>query len=371
MANGFCPYLLEHIGQVAKTANPMYKIRPTGFLGMLKTENTPGAIKVDNGQGHKTQVNIKYKKRWRIADTDTTASCDNVLVPAWVEDTASLTNFRQIAIHIEDSVIAQYCEDASKMVTQGAPATQMMNEFYESTILQGANALLGAVNRDLINIMKTKFGVNYRTGLSTAATININKSASTNKLDDGVTQILADFKKNQMSGRPIVVGSGLFFNHTLQSPMINGANQFGLDGKIQSSMYDFFYDEDFALQVGTNRIGVFEKDSVQLVEYMVNRGSFAGDKGVSQFGVIPIPMDTQRGVMPVMFDYQFKYYDCPTTLTDAYSGGSVSVSRGWTLILSKNFGLWTIPTDAYQSGDELFGNRGTLLYDVTNSCDAC
>lgn len=370
MATGFCPSLLTHIKEVAKDANPMYKIRPTGFLGMLQTEMTPGAIKIDSMNGHKKTVNVKYKKRFRIADTDTSRSCDNVLVPAWVEDTAALTKFRQLAIHIEDETIAQYCEDASRTISLGKPATDMMNEFYESTILQGANALLGAVNRDLLVQMLGRFGVNLRTGLSTAATLNVNKDETINPLDNGLTLLLSDYKRNQMSGRPLVVGAGLWLNFMLQQ-FAKSVNQSGLDSKIMAGAMDFFYDEDFANQIGANHIGVFEKDSVQIIEYLRYQGFKAGNKGVSTFGTLPIPMQTEKSITPVWFDYQFKYYDCPTTLTDAYSGGSVTVDKGWSLIISKDFDLWNIPTDAYQAGDELSGNRGTLRYNITNSCETC
>jgi hypothetical protein len=37
------------------------------------------------------------------------------------------------------------------------------------------------------------------------------------------------------------------------------------------------------------------------------------------------------------------------------------------MILSKNFGLYTIPTDAYKASDVLTGNRGSLAYEVTNN----
>lgn len=371
MATGFCPYLLQHIAQVAKSANPMYKMRPTGYLGMLMSENSPGAIKYDQGNGHYREVRIKYKKRWRIADTDTTPSCDQVLTPSWVEDTVAVNNYRQLAIHIEDSTLAQYCSDATSTVMVGKPATEMMNEFYESEVLQGAHALVGAVNRDLINLQKSRFGANYANSLlTTAYNLNINKDSTINPLDKGITRILADFKRNQMSGRPIIVGSGLFLNYTLQQPF-KSADQAGIDSKIASSLYDFYYDEDAALQWGTNHIGVFERDAVQFVPYLRNRGAFAGDKGPSTFGTIPFPMLTDRGIVPVEFDYQFKYYDCATTITNAYTGSSISVERGWSLIVSLNFGLWTIPTDAYQAGDELAGNRGSLRYNISNDCETC
>ena len=35
MANGFCPYLLQHIASIAGTAKPQYKVEAHGFLEML------------------------------------------------------------------------------------------------------------------------------------------------------------------------------------------------------------------------------------------------------------------------------------------------------------------------------------------------
>lgn len=369
MATGFCPYLLTHINEIAKSSNPMYKVRPTGFLGMLLTDNSPNSIKVDAGNGHQKTVNIKYKKRFRRADTDTSRSCDQVLRPAWVETTASLNKFRQLAIQIDDETIAQYCEDASKMIKNGTPATDFMNEFYESEILQGANALLDAVNFDVVNIQKSAFGKEIVSGNATAATpvtVNFNDDATSNSFAEGIGKILTDFKLNEGSGKPIIVGAGHFLSYQMQQSY-KGLNNVGIDTKIATPLYDFFLDKGAADEWGSNDIGVFEKDSVQLIQYNRNRGFKAGQKGNSVFGIIPIPMMTERGVVPVLFDYQFKYYDCPQTLTDAYSGDSISVDRGWQLIVSKDFGLFNIPTDAYQTGDPLYQNNGTYRYRLTNS----
>ena len=59
-------------------------------------------------------------------------------------------------------------------------------------------------------------------------------------------------------------------------------------------------------------------------------------------------------VTPVNFDAQLKYDDCGGTYTDAYSGQSVSLEKGYNLILSKTFGLYQIPADAYRMEDSQF-----------------
>jgi len=151
-------------------------------------------------------------------------------------------------------------------------------------------------------------------------------------------------------------------------------NQAGLDSRIQSGQVDFYYSEEFANQLGANNIGVDEKDAVQIVEYLRYQGFKAGVKpGGSVFGTIPVPIVTPNGeVKAVMFDFQLRYNDCAQAFTDAYTGASLgNLPKGYNFILSKQFGLYTLPTDAYKVGDTLRGNRGSLRYNVTNSCETC
>jgi len=371
MANGFCPYLLQHIREIAKEATPQYKIEPNGFTNMLLTSMSPGVIKNDSYNGHLKTVQIKKKQRFIIADTDTVASCDNTLVPSYTEDTVTVGSYRQIAIHIEDETIAEYCEDASKTVSVGKPATSMMNEFIDS-VMTASNSLIGAVNRDLLQLQAGRFGVNRRTGNNVADTININKDSTINPLNDGITQILTDFKRNQFSGRPQIVGNGLMLNYVLQQ-FAKQADQAGIDSKLMAGAFDYFHDEDSSTQWAANQIGVFEKDAVQIVEYLRYQGFKAGVKpGGSTFGVLPLPLVMANDVKAVNFDFQLRYNDCPQEFFDAYSGNSLGeLGKGFNLILSKQFGLYNIPTNAYKAADDLTGNRGTLRYIISNDCETC
>lgn len=369
--SGFCRDLLQHIKEVTQEATPQYKIQPNGLTGMLLTDMSPGVIKNDSYNGHFKTVVIKKKQRFIRADTDTSASCTNTSVPSYTEDTVAVDQFRQIAFHIPDETMAEYCDEASKTVNVGKPSTPIMAEMLD-TLMTAADALLDGVEFDLSVLMNTRFGVNRRTGLATAATININKDSTINPLDDGITRILSDFKRNQMSGRPLIVGEGLFLNYILQQ-FAKSADQSGLDSKIMAGAFDFWYSDEAASQWGANHIGVFEKDSVQMVQYLRYQGFKAGVKpGASQFGTIPIPIFTKTGIQTVWFDFQLRYNDCPQEFFDQYTGASLgNLGKGWQMILSKQYGLYTIPTNAYKAADVLIGNRGTLRYVISNDCETC
>jgi len=367
MATGFCPYLLQDISEVTKNASPMYKIQPNGFTGMLLQAGSPGIIRNDSYNGHKKTVQIKYMQRATVAQTDTALSCDATLLNAYTEATVSVGNIRQYSFMVEDETMAAYCDSASSRVQAGSMPTGVASEVL-SQVFNGANAIIHGVNRDVLGLLT--WGKNVVTGLNTATTLNISKDLAVQSLTSGVTQLLSDYKKNYLTNRPQVVGQGLFLNFTLQQPFAS-PNIYGIDSKIATGSFDFWNDSDFDTVIGTNQVGVFEPNSIQLVEYLKYQGFKAGVFGTDTFGTITLPMYTATEVVPVKFDIQLRYHACETTLTDAYTGQSFTAQKGWQVILSKNFGLFQIPADAYRSEDAARSVNGALRYAVTNTCDTC
>ena len=236
-----------------------------------------------------------------------------------------------------------------------------------------ANGLMSAVNSDLLTLAFANLGKNRRTGLTTASTINIGKDTNFNSLTDGATQILSDYKLNNMSGKPIAVGAGLFNNYIMQQAAKQTA-QNGLDTRTQAGGFDFFYDNEVETIGDPNDLLVYEKDAVQLVTYLKYQGFKKRDLGTAIFDNVKIPYTTMTAnggiqVAPMPVDVQFKFNDCEADYT--VDGETETLQKGWNMILSLNFGLWTIPSTAYRTEDPLTGNRGSLLYNVTNDCDSC
>lgn len=372
MANGFAPYILRDISQIAKSATPQNKIEMPGFLQSLLTAHSynQNNIKYDLMNGHFNAVQVKKKKRYTAAETETTPSCDVTNVNAYTEDSVSVANYRQIAVHIEDEVIAAYEKAASNPAQIGNAS--VVEEFAIETLL-AANGLLSAVNSDLLTLAFAAVGKNRRTGLTTAATINIGKDTNYNSLTDGATQMLSDYKLNNMSGRPIAVGAGLFNNYIMQQAAKQAA-QNGLDTRTQAGGFDFYYDNEVETIGDANDVLIYEKDAVQLITYLKYQGFKRRDTGENIFDVIKLPYTTMTAnggivVAPLPIDVHFKFNACDADFT--VDGQSETLKKGWNMILSTNFGLWTIPSTAYRSGDVLEGNRGSLLYNVTNDCDSC
>jgi hypothetical protein len=365
---GFRSYILQALSML-DLSTPQYKIEPVGFVNLLSSQSKPKVLRLNNANGHRETVQIKYKQRLTKDFTDTVASCDNTNENPYREASIDLTSYRQIAIHVEDEVIANYEDFASQKQRVGTPATELMNELIDS-IMTGASAIIEGVNEDLMTIAAGNVGFNRRTGLNTATAINLNRNAATNLLTDGMTQILSDYIINGGSGIPQVVGSGLFHNYMLQQPS-KSADQTGLDTSIMAAGVKFYHDLQAANIFGANEILVVQPNALQWVEYLQYTGFKAGMKGTSEFFTLKLPMQVGSEVIPIEFDVQLRYNDCDVAYTDAYYGTALTLHKGYNIIISKKSGLFTIPSDAYRGTDPLVGNRGTLLYSITNTCDNC
>lgn len=367
MANGFCPYLLQDIGAITGNANPMYKIQPNGFTGMLLTAGTPAAIQNAPGNGHFKTVQVKYMKRATVAQTDTSLSCDQTQINSYNEATVSVANIRQYSFHVEDETMAAYCDPTTTRVSAGSLPGGVLSEVL-SQIFSGANAILHGVNQDVLGLLT--WGKNKVTGNNAATTMNISKDLTVQSLTAGVTQLLADYKKNYLTSRPQIVGQGIFINYVLQAAY-STPNIYGFDTKMALGNFDFWNDSDFDSTIGTNQIGVFEPNSIQLVSYLKYTGFKSGTFGTDTFGTITLPMYMADEVVPVSFDIQVRYHPCATEVTNAYTGQALSIEKGWQVILSKNFGLFQLPTDSYRAEDQAHGINGALRYSVTNTCETC
>lgn len=366
LGQGFSPYILPHIKEVTKEATPQYKLDNQGFLNMLQSQSKPEVLRLDNAAGHKKTVRIRQKQRWTKDFTDTAKSCDVTNIGVRSEVDVDLGTIRQFSIHIDDETLAKYEDDASKTANFGAPATPIMNELLEEIILAG-NAILQGLNDDLFTLGAAAIGKNRVTGSTSSQTVNFPNDTNNRSLTDGLTKVLSDYSINGGKGIPQVVGSGLMFNFMLQQAS-KVADQSGFDTTIMAAGLKFYHDLTASSALGTNQFIVYEPNAIQLVEYMEYTGFKAGPKpGASSFGVIPLPMVVGGEVKPVLFDYQLKYNDCTTTISDMYYGTTITLEKGFNLILSKQCGLFTIGTQAFRATDVLNGNRGSYRFTATNS----
>ncbi len=381
MPLGFCPAIMAHLRAVALCATPQNKITPPGFLRMMLANrpqadimNPDNALALDDGQGHIRDIILKYLKRAVPAQAGTADNCQIDLAQQYAELQLAATQYRRMSVYVSDSDMSRYCAEATEMVRINGFPTPFMNEFL-TRLQSAANGLLGAINIDLLTLMALEFGVNQVTGTNTATTVNFpGLNAGVNTLyTDGMIKLLQDLSLNEICGTVNIVGHGNFNAYTIQQ-LVACCSQAGID---QSRFTGFnYYPDIYARDAwGTNHIGVFAPGSVGFVELNRYEGWNAGYKGSSWFFTMPLPVDCPEcnGTFDALdFDAQLRYLDCPT-LINVGCEGETTVPRGWIIDLGKSFGLFNIPTDAFQHeayddcyNDRLAGTNGTLRYNITN-----
>lgn len=369
MALGFCPALLRSIDQIAESNAPARKLQVAGFLAMLFCCQNSTVSPINDGfeGAHQRPLTVKYRQRPTLDDVQDEDDCDINRIPAYAEWNLPSLGHKQSSFFLDDATIQQYCIDASAQRPVGVPPTRVMQEVY-SLIVEHANIVLKAINVDLVTEMATQFGDNVTTGSSTGKVINISRDGDKYILDNGIVDMMRDLQENEICGDPCVVGGGLFaaFNAAQAMSCCNAA---GMD-MSRIGLPRFFFDKDTQAIWGQNTVGLFAPGSVKFIGRNKYLGAFAGQRGMSFFTTLPLPVEEfgcnlEDCLRDLVFDMQLRYIDCPTQVT--VNGTPTTVNRGWEVIISKSYALWVQPDNAYASGDELEGTNGTLKYFITNT----
>lgn len=376
MANGYCEALLLHLESIAGTNYPGKKVTVPGFLNMLISQaDRPFAAA--NVGGHYKDVRVKYMPRTTTDQVSTTDTCSVDFVPAYLETTVSVDNVAQTGVWVSDDVVRQYCEDASRTVAVGVPATQMMNEHLNS-VLHAMNGIYQKMENVLTSAVT--WGNHVATGSAAAVTVNIEQDGTLNDLGTGLTKLLMDAETNEFCGAPYMVGplGSKMHAYSLQNKYKALAPGEGFDPAMMAANAGFaFYASGQAAATwgNANALGMFAPGSAHLIERLDNVGSFAGQRGSSFFTTIIDPRTqcwTPGGLGNIQFDLQVKYIDCPDDLGRLNGGGAIDptgldASRGYALIIKKRYSLFQTPTNAFSGNDRLDGSNGSLLYTITNS----
>lgn len=353
---GFAQAFITNVSAIAKTNDPQLKLTPTGFLKLLLDNNATTEINNIEAlrKGQDREIKLRYLQRGLESEVTDVDDCDAPLGVTWKESKITRTFFSKIGIFIPDDEFRQYEEEAIQTLAIGTPSAPLMRGLYE-VLLTKLIPLLGKIDTNLVSAMATKWGANAAYGLSTSAQpIELHEKESFN---DGYVKLNEDALVNEVNGGLVLCGNGLINRYDIYQRKKVGNDSQGF-GSLPLNAY---YDPRTIAAWGKDHFGAFAKDSVGFVDWNAYVGSFAGEKGNSVFFTIPVPAEIDGQLSTITFDCQLKYNDCPQ-----YDNENQLVKgRGWDLIVSKHYGLFTAPTDAFKSGDVLEGVNGTFHYIAT------
>ena len=372
---GIAPYLLQHVAVGIKENDPSTKITPTGFL-KLALDNTPDMgipdhekLRLNTDSGLYSNVKLWYYQRANPRTVSDTLDC----VSGDINDRATFDlrapHVASRTIQFSNSDLAQYTEDAIATVKLGRAPSPFMEEVFKQIMIQ-CNAIAGRINQDLIG--DVTFGVNVNTSSTGSKTININKDSTKFDLAQGIPALITDALLNEFNGDLLIAGAGkmLAYEQFRQkaTPMLNGLDIASVGG------YEFYKDFYAAAVWGAadatpaDTVGVFAPGTIGLIDLNTLVGFREQNLGVFQAFQIPLPVNTSDGQSTIMmFDVRMRFNNCPSDIADAAYGGTRTISEGWSVQISKQYGLFQTPASLYASGDRLAGSNGALRYNLTNN----
>lgn len=367
MANGFAPYVLKSLKALAGINYPGLKLTAAGHLAMLLENSNVVEAKLTNAEGHQKTAKVKYKVRQTASVVQEEDNCDIDFTPVYLEGDMTAPRTAKVGFHLSLETVSKYLEEASNPQNIGNPGVRVIAEIADS-IQHAANAIITKIDQRLLS--DTVWGINVVSGNNTAQTLNIGLDQTKYNLSGGFAKLLSDAFENEFSGELLIVGSGKMFAHeAVKAANALATAQNGVD-LSRFNGYRFYPDLQAKTSWGTDKIGVFTKGSIHFVDFQKYVGFQAGKIGVSTFFQITLPVNYGYGEVMMTFDAQLKEIDCPTVLLNGY-GEQVTYTRGYGLYLSKNYGLFQIPSNAYSSDDRLSGVNGAIRYTVTNECETC
>ena len=379
MANGFAPYLLQDLANMLGQNDPSIKITPPGFLRMAWEKrpqyNLPQhqLLQIQEDLGNIRELRVKYLQPSKKGQSRQFRDCSIDTVNVYNEATIDASKVRQTSIYLPNATVRQYEAQASQVInlSTGAtngPRTAVMKQVV-TEIMAALRGFIADINEDLYSAVT--WGTNETTGNNSARTVNFPLNPTTYNLQSGIGQILADMQQNEVFGNPNIVGGGLFavFQQQLQA---TGINQSGIDNSLFNNTYNYYFDPDVngGGAWGSNNIGIFADGTIGIVDLNEYVGSYAYERGDSVYCAIQLPFQTSQDlgqVRIINFDVQLRWINCPQVVTKNGYSGDYTVSEGLEIIITKQFGLFQQPSDAYASGDRLDGVNGAFRYAVTNS----
>ena len=176
---GLVNSMLTNIVALAGANDPQMKITPPGFLKML-LENSPSIHGVEQRQGMKRTIEVRYMQRGTITDVDDVDDCSTKITPDWKTQIIPNTQFNKIGIRLDDELVRQLELAAAQKVSVGTPPAEVYSVLYQ-TLRVKINGLIQAINSNLLAAQNTAWGMNVAYGSALPQTLTFGGMMGTDK----------------------------------------------------------------------------------------------------------------------------------------------------------------------------------------------
>ncbi|NDC94723.1 hypothetical protein EB118_09075 [bacterium] len=325
----------------------------------------------DNGTGHSKEVRVVYKQRLTADDTSDTKSCDlDQNAMPYKEIDVPITQYRSVNFSMTEEQLRVYCDSYSSLVQltgSNDPGTivsrangigrasgplSVVRELFNDFQL-ASNALIQAMNQDLLASIAGGFGAWYGQGGTIQSQTFVVEDTSTGSLiPKGLFTMKQAYMNSGFNGAPIIIGGP----GSLQRVWMNDSRYFGqaangLDYstvRANTGIAEFYFDPNIITGsplTDENSAVVFAPGSLLYLPYLQYVGNF-GDIGTMKRFTMPMP-----GLPQVKVDCRILSDEC---------------SELYKVYLECYFDLFAAPTDMFKSTDDNYNINGVFEAEFTD-----
>jgi hypothetical protein len=325
----------------------------------------------DDGTGHAKDVRVVYKQRLTAEDTETTKECNLNQAPMPYEEvTVPITQYRSVSFSMTEEQLRVYCDSYSQLVTltgstdpgtivsrangigRAGGALSVVRELYNDFQL-ASNALIQAMNQDLLTSIAGAFGAWYGTGgVIASQSFDVEDGTSGSLVPKGLFTMKQAYMNSGFNGAPIIVGGP----GALQRVWMNDSRYFGqaangLDYstvRSNTGIAEFYFDPNIVsggpLNGTSDTAVVFAPGSLVYLPYLQYVGNF-GDIGTMKRFTMPMP-----GLPQVKVDCRILSDECDEL---------------YKVYLEAYFDVFAAPTNMFKSTDDNYNINGVFEAEFT------
>lgn len=331
----FCNTIQQDLNNLAGDNYGAMKREPTGLLSAVTSpQNRAGFNQqyiTDGGDGKKKQVLIEWIQPIPVADTATSLQdvCAGGTEEATLRDVVELTGFASSRVmKFTDSELRKLCKAPSEHKA-------MIVAAHMSGLFRKVNQILvtkyDAANGGFIG------GVAEGKELELLHYDGVTEAAK----PDGEVLLMEDMADLGVTGRPIVVGSGIVSRYA-KLANIGCCNDYGQDVSRLSGSWDFFRDRDVDIVLaGSENILAFAPGAVQMATYNQYRGEF---RRVHEHFLMQTIVDPVTGIE---IDMKAVFNECDEL---------------WRMAYFLHFDLFALPLTMFKDTDERDGVNYAFRY---------
>lgn len=326
----------------------------------------------DNGTGHSKEVRVVYKQRLTADDASTIKECgfDQNAIP-YQEIDVPITQYRSVNFSMTEEQLRVYCESYSQLVTltgstdpgtivsrangigRAGGALSVVRELFNDFQL-ASNALIQAMNQDLLTSISGAFGAWYgQGGTINSQTYVVEDSTTGSLVPKGLFTMKQAYMNSGFNGAPIIIGGP----GSLQRVWMNDSRYFGqaangLDYstvRSNTGIAEFYFDPNIVtggpLSGNEDSAVVFAPGSLLYLPYLQYVGNF-GDIGTMKRFTMPMP-----GLPQVKTDVRILSSECEEL---------------YKVYLECYFDLFAAPDNMFKSTDDNYKINGVFEASFTD-----